>query len=253
MREADRVVHAAAESFVDRSIEDSRAFVVSNVLGTQVVLEACRELQTPMVLVSTDEIYGSGGPEGVFAEDAPMQPRNPYAASKAGADLLARSYVITYGTAVSTVRGTNTFGPRQHPEKAIPTFAIRCAAGSSDPPLRRRLAPARVALRSRLRPRDRHGDGPRRARRRVQHRGGTEMSNVELARRICAYLGADQSLITFVEDRPGHDFRYGLSWEPLEMLGWRPATPFSDGLAITLAWYRDHPDPVDEVPAGAPA
>ena len=120
---ADRVIHAAAESFVDRSIEDSRAFVLSNVLGTQVVLEACRELETPLVFVSTDEVYGSNEGEPFVEVDA-MRPRNPYAASKAGADLLVQSYVATYGLRASTVRGTNAYGPRQHPEKAIPTFAM---------------------------------------------------------------------------------------------------------------------------------
>jgi len=249
---AHRVIHAAAESFVDRSIEDSRAFVLSNVLGTQVVLEACRELETPLVFVSTDEVYGSNEGEP-FREPDAMRPRNPYAASKAGADLLVRSYVVTYGLRASTVRGTNAYGPRQHPEKAIPTFATAALQG---------------------RPLPVYGDGSNRrewlyvsdfARAiaivmdRGEHGGvyniggGTEMTNLELAERICAHLGVDRSLVSFVPDRPGHDLAYGLDWGRLEALGWAPVTSFADGLAITLAWYRDHQDWVGDVLAGAPA
>jgi dTDP-glucose 4,6-dehydratase len=249
---ADRVVHAAAESFVDRSIEDSRAFVLSNVLGTQVVLEACRELGRPLVYVSTDEVYGSRADEP-FGEDDPMRPRNPYAASKAGGDLLCRSYVVTYGMPVTTVRGTNAYGPRQHPEKAIPTWATAALHGRPVPVYGdgrhrrewlyvRDFARAIGLVLEHGEPGGVYNVG-----------GGTEMTNLELAKRICAYLGADESLVTFVDDRPGHDLAYGLRWDRLEALGWAPATPFADGLAITLAWYRDHRDWVDQVLAGAPA
>ena len=249
---ADRVIHAAAESFVDRSIEDSRAFVLSNVLGTQVVLEACRELDTPLVFVSTDEVYGSNEGEP-FREPDPMRPRNPYAASKAGADLLVHSYVVTYGVRASTVRGTNAYGPRQHPEKAIPTFAMAALQGRPLPVYGdgsnrrewlyvRDFARAVATVMEHGEPGGIYNIG-----------GGTEMTNLDLAKRICAYLGVDGSLVSFVPDRPGHDLAYGLDWSRLEALGWAPATPFSDGLAITLAWYRDHQDWVGEVLAGAPA
>lgn len=249
---ADTVVHAAAESFVDRSIEDSRAFVLSNVLGTQVVLESARELDRPVLFVSTDEVYGSREEEP-FAEDAPMQPRNPYAASKAGAELLCRSYVVTYGMPVTIVRGTNAFGPRQHPEKAIPTWATAALQGRALPVYgdgqhRREWLYVRDFARAIGLVLD-HGESGT-----VYNiGGGTEMTNLELARRICAYLGVDEGLIAFVEDRPGHDRAYGLAWDRLGALGWRPATPFSDGLAITLAWYRDHQDWVGDVLEGAPA
>jgi len=249
---ADRVIHAAAESFVDRSIEDSRAFVLSNVLGTQVVLEACRELETPLVFVSTDEVYGSNEGEPFVEVDA-MRPRNPYAASKAGADLLVQSYVATYGLRASTVRGTNAYGPRQHPEKAIPTFAMAALQGRplpvyGDGANRREwlyvsdFARAIATVMQQGEPGGIYNIG-----------GGTEMTNLELAERICADLGADGSLISFVRDRPGHDLAYGLSWSSLEALGWAPATPFTDGLAITLAWYRDNQDWVGEVLADAPS
>jgi len=252
VEEADRVVHAAAESFVDRSIEDSRAFVVSNVLGTQVMLEACRELGRPMLFVSTDEVYGSSEGEP-FAEDAPMRPRNPYAASKAGADLLCRSYVTTYRMPVTTVRGANAFGPRQHPEKAIPTFAMAALRGRALPVYgdgsnRREWLYVRDFVRAIETVMDRGEPGGV-----YNIGGGTELTNLELAKRICAFLEVDPSRIAFVEDRPGHDLAYGVRWERLEALGWRPATPFTDGLATTLSWYRDHTDWVDEILAGAPA
>jgi dTDP-glucose 4,6-dehydratase len=245
--DATRVVHAAAESFVDRSIASSRDFVVSNVLGTQVVLEACRELSRPMLLVSTDEVYGSSSPEDAFTETSPLEPRNPYSASKAGADLLARSYVTTYGLPVTTIRGTNAYGPRQHPEKAIPTWAVAAMQGRPIP-----LYGDGQHVREWLYVRDfvtaiatvmDHGE-PGGV---YNIGGGTEMTNRDAVERVVSYLGADASLITSVPDRPGHDLRYGMRWERLEALGWRPATPFSDGLAITLAWYRDHLDWVDEV------
>jgi dTDP-glucose 4,6-dehydratase len=245
--DATRVVHAAAESFVDRSIASSRDFVVSNVLGTQVVLEACRELSRPMLLVSTDEVYGSSSPDAAFTETSPLEPRNPYSASKAGADLLARSYVTTYGMPVTTIRGTNAYGPRQHPEKAIPTWAVAAMQGRQIP-----LYGDGQHVREWLYVRDfvtaiatvmDHGE-PGGV---YNIGGGTELTNREAVERVVSYLGADASLITSVPDRPGHDLRYGMRWQRLEALGWRPATPFSDGLAITLAWYRDHLDWVDEV------
>ncbi|HYF11760.1 MAG TPA: dTDP-glucose 4,6-dehydratase [Actinomycetota bacterium] len=244
--EATRVVHAAAESFVDRSISSSRDFVISNVLGTQVMLEACRELDRPMLLVSTDEVYGSAEEEA-FTEDSPMRPRNPYSASKAGADLLARSYVTTYGMAVKTIRGTNAYGPRQHPEKAIPTWATAAMAGRPIPVYgdgehRREWLYVRDFVTAIATVMD-HGE-PGGV---YNIGGGTEMTNLEAVDRVVAYLGADPSLVTSVPDRPGHDRRYGMTWARLEALGWRPATPFPEGLAITLAWYRDHLDWVDEV------
>jgi len=247
---ADHVIHAAAESFVDRSIEDSRAFVVSNVLGTQVVLEACRETATPMTFVSTDEVYGANADDGLFGEDDPFRPRSPYAASKAGADLLCHAYVVTYGTHVATVRGTNTFGPRQHPEKAIPTFVLAALDGRPLPVYgigeqRREWLYVRDFVRAIAtvmesgRPGGVYNIG-----------GGHELPNVELARQVCRYVGADESLVAFVPDRPGHDFRYGVAWDRLGALGWSPATSFEDGLAITVAWYREHRDWVGSVLGG---
>jgi dTDP-glucose 4,6-dehydratase len=239
VREADRVVHAAAESFVDRSIAHSKVFVESNVIGTQVVLEACRATGMPMVFVSTDEVYGSRS-DGAFGEDDPMRPNSPYAASKAGADLLCRSYAVTYGAPVAVVRGTNAYGPRQHPEKAIPTFALAALRGEPIPVYgvgsnRRQwlhvsdFAQGIATVLEAGEPGGVYNMG-----------GGHELSNLELAGRICSVLGAPESLIAFVEDRPGHDFRYRLAWDRLGALGWKPEVSFEEGLASTLAWYRDN-------------
>lgn len=251
--EADHVVHAAAESFVDRSITDPNVFVVTNVLGTQVVLEACRRTDTPVTFVSTDEVYGENAPHGRFTEEAPMRPRSPYAASKAGADLLCGAYVVTYGTRVTIVRGTNTFGPRQHPEKAIPTFVLAALDGRPLPVYgrgeqRREWLYVRDFVRAITVVMDRGEPGLA-----YNIGGGHELSNLELAREICRLVGVSEELVTFVPDRPGHDFRYGVAWDRLAALGWAPETTFEEGLARTIGWYREHRDWVAEILEGADA
>jgi dTDP-glucose 4,6-dehydratase len=249
--EVGRVVHAAAETHVDRSIDGPAAFVMTNVVGTQVVLEACRVHGVPLLLVSTDEVYGQNVPGGVFREDDPLLPRSPYAASKAGAELLARAYGITYGLRVCVVRGTNAFGPRQHPEKAIPVFATAALAGDQLPVYaegsqsREWLyvtdwAAACLTALAHAEPGDVVNIG-----------GGHELTNLELARAVCRITGADPSSITFVEDRPGHDRRYGVDDARLRELGWAPEVPFEEGLARTVAWYREHASWVASMRAGA--
>jgi dTDP-glucose 4,6-dehydratase len=239
--EADAVVNFAAESFVDRSITDARPFARTNVEGMVVLLDACRRLGTRMVQVSTDEVYGSMR-EGEFSEESPLAPNNPYAATKAGADLVCRAYQRTYGLDVRVMRGTNAFGPRQDPEKAIPTFAIAALSGSplpvyGDGANRREwlyvtdFARAVLAVLEDGEPGGLYNAG-----------GGTELSNIDLARAVCRLAGSSEELITFVEDRPGHDFRYALSWDRIAALGWKPETIFEDGLERTVAWYRDHPE-----------
>ena len=234
---ADRVVHAAAESFVDRSIESSRVFVETNVLGTQVVLEACRRAERPLLFVSTDEVYGSRM-EGRFAEEDPLLPNSPYAASKAGADVLCRSYHVTYGLPVTVVRGTNAYGPRQHVEKAIPVYTLAALEGRPIPVYgdgsnRREWLFVRDFARGLVAVLD--GGGPGEI---YNLGGGFELPNMELARRVCALAGAPESLIELVPDRPGHDFRYSLDWSKLAALGWSPETSFDDGLTETVDWYR---------------
>jgi dTDP-glucose 4,6-dehydratase len=241
VKEADFVIHAAAESFVDRSIDDAAAFVSSNVGGTHVVLEACRKGEKPMVLVSTDEVYGSTRASAFSEEDA-MRPNSPYAATKAGADLLCRAYHVTYGLPVSVVRGSNAYGPRQHPEKAIPTFALSALQGNRIPVYgkganRREwlhvtdFARAVTTVMRKGQPGAVYNIG-----------GGHEITNLQLARMICTTAKADESLIEFVEDRPGHDLRYSLLWKPLAALGWFPRVPFHEGLRATVDWYREHGD-----------
>jgi dTDP-glucose 4,6-dehydratase len=239
---ADAVVHAAAESHVDRSIDDPTGFVVTNVLGTQIVLEAVRASGARMLMISTDEVYGPGDPDGgVFDEDHGANPRSPYAASKAAADLLCQSYTATYGTDVTVVRGTNAYGPRQI-ERVVPTYAINALEGRAVPVYahgreRREFLHVADWVRAALLVLE-HGRAG------VVHNigGGHELDNLELARKICALAGAPESLITFVPDRPGHDFRYGVSSDRVRALGWRPELSFDDGLASTVAWYREHLD-----------
>jgi dTDP-glucose 4,6-dehydratase len=246
----DRVVHAAAESHVDRSIEGPGAFVRTNVQGTQVVLDACRDHGRPLLLVSTDEVYGQGGEGTAFREDDPPAPRSPYAASKAAAELLARAYGTTYGVAVTIARGTNAFGPRQFPEKAIPVFTTAALDGRPLPVYdegrqRREWLYVTDWARACLVVLDRGEAGTT-----FNIGSGTELTNLELATRICALAGADPASIGFVEGRPGHDFRYGLDDARLRALGWSPEVPFDEGLARTVAWYRDHRDWVESMRSG---
>jgi dTDP-glucose 4,6-dehydratase len=237
---ADAVIHAAAEAHVDRSIDDPRAFFESNVLGTQAVLEAVRRARVRMLMISTDEVYGPGDADGsLFDEDAPLRPRSPYAASKAAADLACQAYVTTYDVDVTVVRGTNAFGPRQI-ERVTPTYAVNALEGR----------PVPVYGEGRQRREFLYVEDWARAAITVLERGergvfynigdGHELANRELAERICDLAGADRSLITSVHDRPGHDFRYGVRADRLRTLGWRRETAFDDGLATTVAWYRDN-------------
>jgi dTDP-glucose 4,6-dehydratase len=238
--EVDAVVHAAAESHVDRSIDDARGFFVSNVLGTQTVLEAARVHARRVLMISTDEVYGPGEPDGgLFDEDHAVRPRSPYAASKAAADLMCQAYVATYGADVSVVRGTNAFGPRQI-ERVIPTYSVNALEGKPVPVYgqgrqRREFLFVRDWVRAAFAVLVRGEPGV------LYNIGdGYELENIDLARRICALAGADDALIAFVPDRPGHDFRYGVASGRVRALGVAPETSFDEGLAITVSWYRDH-------------
>ena len=237
---ADAVIHAAAESHVDRSIDAARGFLESNVMGTHAVLEAVRAAGCRMLMISTDEVYGEGARAGgTFTEDAAIAPRSPYAASKAAADLLCAAYRTTYGVAVTVVRGTNAYGPRQI-ERVIPTFTISALESLPIPVYgdgmeRREFLHVQDWARAAITVLDRGEPG-------VLYNigGGTELSNRELAEKIVALVGVSDDLIAFVPDRPGHDFRYGVSADRLRGLGWSPSIAFDDGLADTVAWYRDH-------------
>jgi dTDP-glucose 4,6-dehydratase len=242
VREADAVVHAAAETHVDRSIDEPAAFLMTNVLGTEAVLQAVRNHGTRMLMISTDEVYGAGDPDGgLFDEDAPLRPRSPYAASKAAADMLCAAAVTTYDLPVVMVRGTNAFGPRQI-ERVVPTFAVNALRGLPVPVYgrgeqRREFLYVEDWVRGALTALD-HG-----TRGVVYNVGeGFELPNLELAKRICELADASPELIEFVPDRPGHDFRYGVRSDRLVSLGWRPAWTFDEALAHTVAWYRGHLD-----------
>ncbi len=240
--DAFAIVNFAAESHVDRSIESSANFVRTNILGTHNLLELALKFGVPRFLqISTDEVYGSIS-RGSWSEDFPLLPNSPYAASKASADLLVRSFNRTHGLHTSITRCSNNFGTHQYPEKLIPVIISKILAGQKIPI---------------------YGDGQNR--RDWLHvldhcrgiksvmlngafgeiyniGGGTELSNLELARRIVQIMGASEDLITFVADRKGHDLRYSVSFEKIESeLGYRPLESFDETLVSIVDWYIENP------------
>ncbi|HEX3689879.1 MAG TPA: dTDP-glucose 4,6-dehydratase [Solirubrobacteraceae bacterium] len=237
--DAEAIVNFAAETHVDRSIADPFAFSVTNGQGTHVLLEAARERGLRYVQVSTDEVYGSIE-TGSFTETSPLQPSSPYSATKTGADLLVLSYFHTYGLETLVVRGSNNYGPRQYPEKLIPLMILNALSGDHLP-----VYGDGRNVRNWLYVEDfgrgighvlAHGKPGE-----VYNCGGPdECENIEVVHRILELAGADDSLIEYVTDRPGHDRRYSLSSGKLEELGWRARTRFADGLERTVSWYRDN-------------
>jgi len=235
------VVNFAAETHVDRSLYDAGAFIQTDVFGAFVLLEAARRAPglERFVQISTDEVYGSVE-RGSSKETDALMPRNPYAASKAGGDRLAYSYFATHGLPVIVTRASNNYGPRQFPEKVIPLFATHLLDGVAVP-----LYGDGLNVRDWL-----HVDDHCRAIDLLLDRGqpgetyniggGNEVSNLELTRRLLALVGRPESLVRRVADRPGHDRRYSLDCAKLRALGWSPQVPFEDGLARTVAWYRQH-------------
>ncbi|KAB8190730.1 dTDP-glucose 4,6-dehydratase [Nonomuraea phyllanthi] len=238
----DLVVNFAAETHVDRSIEGAAEFVRTNVLGTQTLLQACLDAGVPKVVhVSTDEVYGSID-IGSWDEAAPLRPRSPYAASKAGGDLMARSYAITYGLDVSITRCGNNYGPRQFPEKVIPLFITNLLRGEKVP-----LYGDGGNVRDWIHVSD-HCAGIRVVAEKgepgeVYHIAGTaELTNKELTTRLLEACGRDWDLVEYVEDRKGHDRRYSLDDAKLRALGYRPEVTFEQGLKDTVRWYTEHRD-----------
>ena len=236
----DAVVHFAAESHVDRSIEDASAFIRTNIEGTWRLVEACRKARVGRFLqVSTDEVYGSLGQTGQFTEFSPVAPNSPYAATKAAADLVINAAVQTYGFPAITTRCSNNYGPRQFPEKFIPLMIAQALSEQSLPI---------------------YGDGQYsrdwihvedhcRALDLILHRGKDaevynvggecELRNIEVAYRILDALEKPRTLIRFVADRPGHDRRYALDCSKLKTaLGWKQSWDFTEGLAQTIDWYQ---------------
>jgi dTDP-glucose 4,6-dehydratase len=239
VQDVEVVVHFAAETHVDRSIQAAGEFIHTDVFGTFVLLEAARTAKAlrRFVQISTDEVYGSV-PTGHSRETDELRPRNPYAASKAGADRLAYSYWATYGVDVIVTRASNNYGPNQFPEKVIPLFITNAIDQLSLP-----LYGDGLNVRDWLHVEDHcraldllieHG----RAGEVYNIGGGNEVANVDLTHKILELADRPATLITPVADRPGHDRRYSLDTTKLRALGWKPAVPFDAGLAATVAWYR---------------
>ena len=265
MAGVEAVVHFAAESHVDRSIDDAAPFITANVLGTQVMLDAARKAGVKrFVHVSTDEVYGALGKEGKFTETTPFRPRSPYSASKAAGDLLAQAYWETYKLPVMVVRPSNNYGPYQFPEKLIPLMVTNLVEGRKVPVYGRGenvrdwlhvedCCRAIELVLDHGRPGEAYNIG-----------GESERHNIDVVRQVISFMGLagdrrqktvdrepgtkNQELetnefIELVPDRPGHDFRYALDNTKIEReLGWRPEIRFDDGLRRTVDWYRRHPE-----------
>ncbi len=239
----DAVVHFAAESHVDRSVRDASIFVETNVLGTQRLLDAALRADLKrFVHVSTDEVYGSIA-EGSWDEQRPLEPNSPYSASKAGSDLLARSYFRTHGLNVSITRCSNNYGPYHFPEKVIPLFVTNLIDDKHVP-----LYGEGNNIRDWLHVDD-HCRGIAlvlaggRAGEIYNIGGGTELTNKELTQLLLDATGKDWSYVDRVEDRLGHDLRYSVDITKIaDELGYAPRVPFEDGLARTVDWYRERRD-----------
>lgn len=240
----DVVVNFAAESHVDRSIKVPEIFVKTNVLGTQVLLDAAKKYGvTKYVQVSTDEVYGSLGETGLFTEETPLQPNSPYSASKAGGDLLVRAYHETFGLPVNITRCSNNYGPYQFPEKLIPLIISRALNDQNLP-----VYGDGLNIRDWLYVEDHcsaidlvihegvNGE--------VYNIGGNnERTNIHIVKTILQELNKPESLITYVTDRPGHDRRYGI--DPTKItneLGWKPKHQFETGIKETIKWYLSNKD-----------
>lgn len=252
IKDCDYIVNFAAESHVDRSIKDPEIFIKSNVLGTQVLLNAAlNEGIEKYVQISTDEVYGSLGQTGYFTEETPLQPNSPYSASKASGDLITRAYYQTFEMPVNITRCSNNYGPYQFPEKLIPLM-ISNALENKDLPV--------------------YGDGKNirdwlhvydhcTAIDLVLHDGkpgelyniggNNEKRNIEIVKLILKYLDKDDSLIKFVDDRLGHDRRYAIdSTKIQEELGWKPKYTFETGIKETIEWYLENQDWMEQVKSG---
>lgn len=248
----EAIVNFAAETHVDRSLEDAAPFVRTNVLGVQVLLDAARARRVArFVQISTDEVMGSLGPTGYFTEESPLRPNSPYAASKAAAELLVRAAHRTFGMDVLIVRSGNAYGPYQFPEKLIPLMITNALADLPLPVYGDGLYVRDwIYVEDYCRALDailRHGRAGE-----VYCVGArSERTNIEVVERILQLLGKPRSLIRFVEDRPGHDRRYAIDPSKVEReFGWRPRETFESGLQKTVAWYQANRAWVEKVRSG---
>jgi dTDP-glucose 4,6-dehydratase len=248
----EAIINFAAESHVDRSIEDASIFLKTNVLGTQVLLEAGRRKEIKrFIQISTDEVYGSLGPEGSFTEDSTLKPNSPYAASKTAADLLVRAYYKTFGFPGIVTRCSNNYGPYQFPEKLIPLFITNALAHESLP-----LYGDGLNIRDWI-----HVEDHCRAIDLILHRGevgkiyniggGSEKTNVELTRVVLKKLNRPETLIRYVKDRLGHDRRYAIDASKLRReLGWTPLYTFEQGIEETIRWYVENTQWWEKIKSG---
>ncbi len=240
--DADCIVHFAAESHVDRSIVDAGPFLRTNVIGTHALLAASKEASIKkFVHISTDEVYGALGDEGKFTEETALRPNSPYAASKASGDMLVRAYCETYKMPVITVRPSNNYGPYQFPEKLIPLMITNLLADMPVP-----VYGEGLNVRDWLFVEDNC-----RAIDLILHKGkigetynvggDSETRNIDIVRKVLDIMGKDESLITFVKDRPGHDYRYSLDISKIDReLGWTPSVWIDEGLLKTVQWYKEN-------------
>jgi dTDP-glucose 4,6-dehydratase len=242
VRNVDTVVHFAAESHVDRSIADAQPFLMTNVIGTYTLLDAAKNAMVKKFNhISTDEVYGALGEEGTFTEETPLRPNSPYSASKASADMLARAYHETFGFPVVIVRPSNNYGPYQFPEKLVPLMITNLFEDRPVPV---------------------YGEGKNvrdwlfvedncRAINLILHKGkpgeaynvggNAERRNIDIVKKVIEIMGKDESLISFVKDRPGHDYRYALDTSKIEReLGWKPSGDMDSHLRKTIRWYREN-------------
>ena len=236
--QVDAIINFAAESHVDRSIENSSEFIRSNVLGTQVLLDAAKNYEMKkFVQVSTDEVYGSI-PQGSWDENEPLLPNSPYSASKAAADLLVRAYSVTHGLNVNITRCSNNFGPRQDFEKLIPNFILKLLSDEKVPVygdglnvrdwlfVNDHCKGIYLVLTKGL-PGETYNIG-----------GGTELTNIQLTNKLLKLMGRDESYISYVKDRLGHDLRYSVDYAKIRDLGFVPSDSFEENLAMTVSWYQ---------------
>jgi dTDP-glucose 4,6-dehydratase len=252
MAGCDVIVHFAAESHVDRSIYEPAASIETNVKGTFILLQVARKMLIQrFVHISTDEVYGDMAPDAFADENSPLQPSSPYSSSKAGSDLLVRSYVRTYGFPALITRSSNNYGPFQFPEKFLPLLITNALDDKAlpiygDGKQQRDWLHVEDNCRGVFAVLERGKIGE------VYNIGGTDIEeNLTMARRLLRVMGKPETLLTYVKDRPGHDRRYALRCEKMEReLGWKPAISLDEGLRQTIDWYRSNTKWMDGVRGG---
>lgn len=238
----DIVIHGAAESFVDASLSDPNAFVTSNVLGTQIIINACVKHNVErLIYISTDEVYGqlTGESDPAWTEDSPLDPRNPYSASKAAGELMVKAAHQSFGLIYNITRSSNNYGPRQTPEKLIPK-SIKCILEGRKIPIYGKGLQIRdwthvfdncaaiLTVLNNGKPNETYNIS-----------ANQELPNIEVIQKVCNAMGKGHDLISFIEDpRKGHDFRYSIDSSKIKELGWKPSYRFKEGIVDTVEWYK---------------